>query len=79
MKLPYLQSEKRKCRFVDDQELNRSQAFAKVFYDLELIDETYNQNVTNFEELSLLLEIISSIISLLPKTVRQFLALVTPV
>lgn len=58
MKLPYLQSEKRKCRFVDDQELNRSQAFAKVFYDLELIDETYNQNVTNFEELSLLLEII---------------------
>ena len=56
MGLPYLQSEKRKCRYVNDQELNCSQAFAKVFYDLDLIDETYNQNVVNFEQLSLLLE-----------------------
>lgn len=56
MKLPYLQTEKRKCRYVYDEELNRSQAFLDAFFELELIDETFPQKVNNFEELSLLLE-----------------------
>ncbi len=56
MKLPYMQTEKRKCRYVYDEELNRSKAFVDAFYEMDLIDETYTQNVSNFEELSLLLE-----------------------
>ena len=53
VELPYFQTEKRKCRFVYDEELNRSEVFTNAFYVLELMDETYPQNVHNFEELSL--------------------------
>jgi len=56
MQLPYLQTEKRKCRYVYDDDLNRSQAFMEAFLELDLIDETYPKEVTNFEALSLLLE-----------------------
>lgn len=55
-KLPYFQTEKRKCRYVYDEEVNRSQAFMLAFLEMELIDETYNQQVNNFEDLCLLLE-----------------------
>lgn len=58
LQLPYLQTEKRKCRYVYDEELNRSSAFMDAFLELELIDETYTKSVNNFEELSLLLETI---------------------
>lgn len=58
MELPYLQSEKRKCRYVYDNELNRSKMFMEAFYKLDLIDETFTQQVDNFEALSLLLEVI---------------------
>lgn len=56
MELPYLQTEKRKCRYVEDAELNRSYEFMKAFLAMELMDETYPQEVYNFEDLSLLIE-----------------------
>lgn len=89
VELPYFQTEKRKCRFVYDEELNRSEVFTNAFNVLELMDETYPQNVHNFEELSLLIEkidldkedkwLIQSTYLHLKEEMKQFVLLVNQV
>lgn len=56
LKMPYFQSEKRRCRAVFDEDENRVEAFVGAFRELHLLDESFGSMVTTFEELSLLLE-----------------------
>ena len=55
-KMPYFQFEKRRCRAVFNEDENRVQAFVDTFRELSLIDESAGRQISDFEQLSLLLE-----------------------
>lgn len=55
-KMPYFQAEKRRCRVIYDEDEDRVSVFIQAFKELKLVDESTDESIRTFEELSVLLE-----------------------